>query len=202
VVSGDAPEREQRGHLMGGSRPTEDVRSRPRTAEQTGAAILVVDDDAGKRMATVAVLEPLGLVIVEAASGEMALREVMKRDFAVILMDVQMPGMDGYETASMIRMRRQSEDTPIIFITSLTRIEAKIPVAYASGAVDFMFVPVVPGILRAKVSIFVDLFHKTLALEQAVRHVTALGDDLDQLVEVRLRLGGATCVSQRTNVDG
>ena len=158
-----------------------------RTAAASGAAILVVDDDARKRTAIVAVLEPLGLTIVEARSGEEGLRAVMERNFAVILMDVQMPGMDGYETSGLIRMRRESELTPIIFITSLTRDEAKIPVAYARGAVDFMFAPVEPGILRAKVSIFVDLFQKTLALEQSLRDVTTFSQAATEC-EIRTRV--------------
>ena len=83
----------------------------------------------------------------------------------MILLDVQMPVMDGYETARFIRMRRESEHTPIIFITAHAAEESKIPVAYASGAVDFIFAPIVPEILRAKVRIFVELFLKSRALE-------------------------------------
>ena len=130
------------------------------------AAILVVDDNAGKRLAIASVLEPLGHTIVEADSGEAALRAVMEQTFAVILMDVQMPVMDGYETARFIRMRSESEHTPIIFITAHAAEESKIPVAYASGAVDFIFAPIVPEILRAKVTIFVELFLKSRALER------------------------------------
>ena len=80
-------------------------------------------------------------------------------------MDVQMPVMDGYETARLIRMRNESEHTPIIFMTAHATEEAKMAVAYASGAVDFIFAPIVPDILRAKVSIFVELFLKSRALE-------------------------------------
>ena len=96
----------------------------------------------------------------------------MKRTFAVILMDVQMPDMDGYETARLIRMRDESEHTPIIFITAHAAEEAQIPVAYASGAVDFIFAPIVPDILRAKVSVFVELFLKSRELEQSLSEVT------------------------------
>jgi diguanylate cyclase (GGDEF)-like protein/PAS domain S-box-containing protein len=132
------------------------------------AAILVVDDNAGKRLAITAVLGALGHTIVEVESGEAALRALMGQQFAVILLDVQMPEMDGYETASLIRMRSESEHTPIIFITAHAAEEAKIPDAYASGAVDFIFAPIVPDILRAKVTIFVELFLKTRELERSM----------------------------------
>jgi signal transduction histidine kinase len=131
------------------------------------AAILVVDDDPSKRVALAAVLRPLGYMTIEAESGVAALREVTRRTFAVILMDVLMPEMDGYETARLIRMRRESEHTPIIFVTAYARDEAQIPFAYASGAVDFIFAPVVPDILRAKVSIFVEMFLRSSELRHA-----------------------------------
>ena len=140
------------------------------------AAILVVDDDAGTRVAIRSILESLGHTIVEARSGEDALREVLEQTFAVILMDVQMPEMDGYETARLIRLRRESERTPIIFLTAYACDELEIPLAYATGAVDFIFAPIVPDILRAKVSIFVDLFVKTRDLEQSLSEVTKLSD--------------------------
>ncbi|HZV26094.1 MAG TPA: response regulator, partial [Acidothermaceae bacterium] len=108
-----------------------------------------------------------GHTIVEAASGEDALRAVMVSTFAVIMMDVQMPLMDGYETAKLIRGRRESEHTPIIFVTAYTRDEVEIPLAYASGAVDFIFAPLSPDILRAKVTVFVDLYRKSRKLEAA-----------------------------------
>ncbi len=91
----------------------------------------------------------------------------MERTFSVILMDVQMPGMDGYETARFIRLRAQSEHTPIIFVTAHAAEEAQIPVAYESGAVDFIFAPIVPDILRAKARVFVELFLKSRALERS-----------------------------------
>jgi diguanylate cyclase (GGDEF)-like protein/PAS domain S-box-containing protein len=144
----------------------------------TAAAILVVDDNGSKRLSIIAVLEGLGHVTVEAASGEDALRAVLKQTFAVILMDVQMPRMDGYETARMIRMRSQSEHTPIIFITSHASDETQVSAAYASGAVDFIFAPIVPDILRAKVSVFVELFLKSRALQQSLRDVTEISEQL------------------------
>jgi CheY-like chemotaxis protein len=124
----------------------------------TGPSVLVVDDNANKRLAVQAMLSPLHCDIVEADSGRSALRAVLAQPFAVILMDVRMPTMDGYETAQLIRDRMQSELTPIIFVTSFGQDETKTNSAYASGAVDFIFAPVSGDVLRAKVSAFVDLF--------------------------------------------
>ena len=140
----------------------------PHTTATADAAILIVDDNAGKRLSINSILEPLGHAIVEVESGEAALRAVMERTFAVILMDVQMPRMNGYETARLIRMRKECEHTPIIFITAHTKEEAKVPAAYASGAVDFIFAPIVSDVLRAKVRIFVELFLKSRALERSL----------------------------------
>jgi diguanylate cyclase (GGDEF)-like protein/PAS domain S-box-containing protein len=135
------------------------------------AAILVVDDNAGKRLSITSVLETLGHTIIEAESGEAALRAVLTQTFAVILMDVQMPEMDGYETARLIRIRDQSKSTPIIFVTAHAAEEATIPVAYESGAVDFIFAPIVPDVLRAKVAIFAELFLKSRELERSLDHI-------------------------------
>ncbi len=132
----------------------------------SGPAILVVDDNASKRLAVVSILAPLGHTVIEAESGVAALRKVTERPFAAILMDVVMPLMNGYEAADLIRARSGLERTPIIFITAHALDEAQIPLAYASGAVDFIFAPIVPNILRAKVSFFVDLFVKSSKLER------------------------------------
>ncbi len=99
--------------------------------EATGAAVLIVDDTASKRMAVQVMLAPLGYDVVEADSGRSALRAVMRQDFAVILMDVRMPTMDGYETAKLIRERMQSELTPIIFLTAFGQDETETHSAYA-----------------------------------------------------------------------
>ena len=138
------------------------------TTPDTRASILVVDDNAGKRLSILSVIEPLGHAIVEADSGEEALRAVLKQRFAVILMDVQMPIMDGYETARLIRTRSESAQTPIIFVTAHAIEDVKIPLAYEIGAVDFIVAPISPEILRAKVKIFVELFLKSRALERSV----------------------------------
>ncbi len=135
------------------------------TTRTPEAPILVVDDQADQRLSVISVLEALGQPIVEAESGEAALRAVMTRSFAVILMDIQMPDMDGYETASLIRMRE--EHTPIVFVTARAPDELEIPVAYEGGAFDFIHAPFASEVLRAKVSIFVELFLKSRALERS-----------------------------------
>jgi diguanylate cyclase (GGDEF)-like protein/PAS domain S-box-containing protein len=127
-------------------------------------AILIVDDDATNRLALRAMLAPLGHETVEADSGRAALRAVLLRSFALILMDVRMPTLDGYE----------SERTPIIFVTSYGRDETETATAYASGAVDFVFAPVRADVLRAKVSIFVDLFVQSQTVQRSLDAITKL----------------------------
>ncbi len=126
--------------------------------EQPQPTVLVVNDNPGQRMAIRAVLAPLGVSVVEVDSGRAALRAVLRQTFALILMDVRMPTMDGYETAKLIRQHKKARPTPIIFVTAFGREDTDTLAAYASGAVDFVFTPVVPDVLRAKVSVFVDLF--------------------------------------------
>ncbi len=146
----------------------------PSAADEDGVttpAVLVVDDNASKRLSIKAVLAPLGHRVVEAESGEAALHLVIAESFAVILMDVQMPGIDGYETARLVRMRAASEHTPIIFITAGASNESEVPLAYANGAVDFIFGTIVPTTLRAKVAFFVELFLKSRDLERSLSEV-------------------------------
>jgi two-component system sensor histidine kinase/response regulator len=145
--------------------------------------VLVVDDNPSKRAALAAVLLPLGYSIVEADSGLAALRCIMGQDFAVILLDVRMPIMDGIETASLIRKRRQSEMTPIIFITAHVNDEIGEADRYAQGAVDFIFAPVAPDELRAKVSVFANLFIKAEGLATRARDLQASADQLRLLTD-------------------
>lgn len=142
-------------------------------------SILVVDDDASKRLALKAALMPLGHSIVEADSGLAALRCLMVQDFAVILLDVRMPIMDGFKTAALIRQRARSEMTPIIFITAYGSDEIVNTDLYAEGAVDFIFAPVPPNELRAKVSVFVN----AEVLAARAREVQASADQLRLLTE-------------------
>lgn len=119
--------------------------------------ILVVDDLYENRMAMEAALAPLGENLVLAESGRDALRYLMQQDFAVILLDVMMPDMDGFETAELIRARKRNRATPIIFVTALGKSGPEITKGYALGAVDYLFKPYAPEILKAKVSAFVEL---------------------------------------------
>ena len=124
-------------------------------------SILLVDDQPEGLMALEATLAPLGQTLVTARSGREALRHLLHQDFAVVLLDVVMPDMDGFETAQLIREREKSRNTPILFLTALSRGEVPEFRAYAVGAVDYMLKPFEPDILRSKVSVFVDLFRKT-----------------------------------------
>ena len=124
-------------------------------------SILIVDDRHDKMLAYETILADLNENVVCARSGKEALRCLLKQDFAVILLDVNMPGMDGFETAAMIRQRPRSETTPIIFISAVNDTETHVSRGYSIGAVDYILTPVVPEILRAKIAVFVDLFKKT-----------------------------------------
>jgi signal transduction histidine kinase/DNA-binding response OmpR family regulator len=134
--------------------------------QEETAKILVVDDLAENLLGYRAILEELGQQLVMVRSGEEALKEVLRHEFAVILLDVNMPGLDGLETAALIRARKKSAHTPIIFLTAFTD-ELRVSEGYAQGAVDFIATPAVPAILRAKIKVFVDLFRMT---EQVKRH--------------------------------
>src|SRR5438045_5347114 len=140
--------------------------------------ILVVDDDATKRFALRTILAPLDENIVEASSGADALRQLLRNEFAVVLLDVRMPIMDGFETAQLIRQRPRSELTPIIFVTALDQAETDMGRGYNLGAVDCVFAPVVPAIMRAKVTVFVELYR---AQQELRRYRT----QLETLVEER-----------------
>ncbi len=135
------------------------------------APILLVDDVPEKLLAFGAVLEELGQPVVAVRSGADALRELLGQDFAVILLDVNMPDLDGFETAALIRQRKRCEHTPIIFLTAFPDDRFAVR-GYQLGAVDFIMTPVIPEILRAKVSVFVDLYRMTLQVKrQAEEHI-------------------------------
>ena len=134
--------------------------------ESAAPQILVVDDTEANLLAVRSTLEELDLDIVEARSGREALRLLLERDFALILLDVQMPGIDGFETARLIRSRVRSRSTPIIFVTAFGRKDDKVLEGYGLGAVDFLFKPIVPEVLRAKTSVFVELHRRTLEAEK------------------------------------
>jgi len=125
------------------------------------AKILVVDDDPRNLIAVEEILRAPGIEIVTADGGEAALRHVLKNDFAVILLDVQMPRLDGYEVAGLIRNRPRSSRVPILFLTAFNKDDMHVFRGYSAGAVDYVFKPIEPLILRSKVEVFVDLYRKT-----------------------------------------
>src|SRR5438270_5424434 len=137
--------------------------------DTTDACILLVDDRPENLLAMEALLDGLSLRIVRARSGAEALKRVLQTDFAAILLDVRMPIMGGFETAELIRSRPSSRHTPILFITAYGRDEEDLRRGYRLGAVDFLYKPIVPEVLRAKVNVFVDLFRKTQDLREAER---------------------------------
>ena len=128
--------------------------------------ILMVDDRPENLLALEAILEPLGQRLVRAHSGEEALRQLLGRDFALILLDVQMPGMNGFECARLIKARERSKFIPIIFLTAISKEEEYVFQGYEVGAVDYLFKPFQPDILRSKVSVFVDLYLKQRQLSE------------------------------------
>lgn len=147
----------------------------PRQEIPRPANVLLVDDRPDKLLALQTMLEGLHQNLVTARSGDEALRKLLQQDFAVILLDVNMPGMDGFETAAMIRQRPRSETTPIIFISAVNDTDNHVTRGYSLGAIDYILTPVMPEILRAKVSAFVDLFQKTeLVKRQAEEHALLL----------------------------
>ena len=156
---------------------------RPRNSDDSGTTqeadelprVLVVDDDERNLMAIATVLEDLSEVIL-ARSGEEALRHLLKGEFAVILLDVYMPGMDGYETAQIIRERDQTKRIPIVFLSAVNKETEHLMRGYAMGAVDYVFKPVDPLVLRSKVAVFVDLFAKSREIERTARKEQALLD--------------------------
>src|SRR5256885_3404429 len=160
---------------------------RPSTRVDDHVDILIVDDRAENLLALEAILEPLHQQLIRASSGEEALRRLLERDFAVILLDVQMPGMNGFETARLIKSRERTKYIPIIFLTAISKEEAYVFKGYSVGAVDYMFKPFQPEILRSKVNVFVELYlqrrrlaeqeqrlHESERQELEIRHMREL----------------------------
>jgi len=148
-------------------------------SDPIAAKILVVDDDPRNLIAVEEVLRAPGVEIVTADSGESALRHVLNHDFAVILLDVQMPRLDGYEVASLIRNRPRSSRVPILFLTAFNKDDMHVFKGYSAGAVDYVFKPIEPLILKSKVDIFVDLYRKTEEIRrQAEQERRLLMDNL------------------------
>jgi CheY-like chemotaxis protein len=164
------------------------------------AKILLVDDRPENLLALEAILSALDQTLVRASSGEEALKALLTDDFAVILLDVQMPGMDGFETAAHIKRRERTRDIPIIFLTAINHGPHHTFRGYAAGAVDYISKPFDPWVLRAKVSVFVELYMKNcqlreqaallrLQLEQSGRPVgNGVKDSVGLLAELSARL--------------
>jgi PAS domain S-box-containing protein len=177
------------------------------------ANILLVDDHRENLVALEAILEPLGNELVSVTSGEEALRELLKREFALILLDVQMPGLDGFETAALIKQRERTRSVPIIFVTAISTQEAHVFRGYSAGAVDYIFKPFNPDVMRSKVEAFVELYRRTkelhrqeeelrerelTALRTAERHrYRELAEAMPQIVWVSDPQGQATYYNKR-----
>ena len=128
--------------------------------------LLLVDDRPENLLALEAILEPLGQVLIRANSGPDALKQVLAEDFAAILLDVQMPVMNGFEVAEIIKSREKSRTIPIIFLSAISKEDAYVFKGYSMGAVDYVFKPFNPDILRSKVAVFVDLYLKQSEIQR------------------------------------
>jgi len=158
-------------------------------------SILIVDDSPDKLVALEAILRELGVEIVTARSGKEALRRLLRQDFAVVLLDVRMPGLDGFETATLIRERSRTEHTPIIFITAFDD-ETHVAQGYSLKAVDYILTPVVPEVLRTKVSVFVDLFRATAEVKRQADSLRQRAAQLHRLASSSLAINSAVSLDQ------
>ena len=150
--------------------------------------ILLVDDQPANLLALEAMLQGLDQTLVKAESGREALKRLLTHDFAVILLDVKMPDMDGFETAALIRQRDKSRDTPIIFLTAADKTHTEAVRGYAVGAVDYLVKPVVPEFVRSKVSVFVELAKKNEQLRRQAELLREGEQAARELAEARAEL--------------
>ncbi|MFI9582151.1 two-component system response regulator [Streptomyces sp. NPDC052236] len=154
------------------------------------ASILLVDDMEDNLVALEAVLGSLNEPLVRARSGEEAMKALLRQKFAVVLLDVRMPGMDGFETASNIKRLDQTKDVPIIFLTGTEADSGYAFRGYATGAADFLTKPYDPWVLRAKVNVFLDLHRKNRQLERMLaREQEQLGQITERLSLIEKELG-------------
>src|SRR5688500_7483938 len=158
----------------------------------------MVDDRPENLIALEAALEPLGQNLVKANSGEEALRLLLREEFAVILLDVQMPGMDGFDTAIQIKERDKTKDIPIIFLTAISREPHHALRGYSTGAVDYMSKPFDPWVLRAKVAVFIDLYEKNALLK---KQKELLGQRLEERYRAETALEEKAQELERSNAD-
>ena len=183
------------------------------TAPGERAKILCVDDTPENLLALEAILEPLGQELVRAGSGEEALRRLLGDEFALILLDVQMPGLDGFQTADLIKQRERNRHIPIIFLTAISKDAENVFKGYESGAVDYLLKPFDPDVLRTKVAVFVELWQKTVELgrqaellreqelaaleRESEARYRFLGDSIPQQVWTALPSGNLDYVNER-----
>jgi signal transduction histidine kinase len=168
---------------MAGTSATE-ARDLNLAVEQQKVKILLVDDRPANLLALESILEDLGQELVKAASGKEALRHLLNDDFAVILLDVKMPEMDGFETATLIRERERSRHTPILFVTA-HKDDEHLFRGYYAGAVDFLYKPINPEVLRSKVSVFVDLSRKSGLLKKHTEILESRNAELERSIRER-----------------
>lgn len=145
--------------------------------------VLLVDDQPNNLTALEAVLSGSDRNLIRASSGEEALKCLLRDEFAVIILDVHMPGLDGFETAAVIREREKTRDTPIIFLTAAHREEIHVSLGYSLGAVDYMMKPFEPAILRSKVAVFVELFKKTQEVTRQAQQLAETTAFLNSVLE-------------------
>src|SRR5678816_3320235 len=169
-----------RAHVGRGLAQLQGTAMSTESREMQTAAILLVDDQPARLLSYAAILGGLGLDLVSARSGPEALMRLMEREFAVVLLDVSMPGMDGFETAATIHDHPRFERTPIIFVTAVHDSEFDRLRGYKLGAVDYVSVPVVPEILRSKVSVLVELYCQRLELQKLNRSLADANEQLEQ----------------------
>ncbi len=144
-----------------------------RPADNSGASILLVDDRPENLLALEAILSGLGHELVRANSGAEALKQLLRQDIALILLDVQMPGMDGFETAAQIKARERTQHIPIVFLTAIDGDRHQAFRGYAAGAVDYLFKPFDPWVLRAKVGVFIELYQRRQELAAQAEQLAA-----------------------------
>ncbi|MEZ0310534.1 MAG: response regulator [Myxococcota bacterium] len=168
-------------------------------ANDESASILLVDDSPEKLLALETVLESLGQRLVRASSGREALRCLMGGEFAVIILDINMPGMDGFETAELIRQRKSFDQTPIIFVTAFAD-EMHAAHGYELGAVDFIVQPVIPDVLRTKVGVFVDLFRKNRQVRRQAESLERRATQLHKLAAASLAINRSLTLEQTLTV--
>ncbi|WP_114953283.1 response regulator [Sphingosinicella terrae] len=172
---------------MTGTIPSLAANGAPAIAAGSRARVLIVDDDERNLLAIRTVIEDIADVET-ASSGEEALRHLLKSEFAVILLDVYMPGLDGYETAQLIRQREQTKRIPIVFLSAVNKEKEHLIRGYAMGAVDYVFKPVEPVVLRSKVAVFVDLFTMTREIQRKAEMEQRLLDENLRANAERLRV--------------